>query len=54
MKNAEDTAEEVHYTLEIQNMEQALKDLQIQLAEKTSQLKSYEKVVTVHFLRILT
>ncbi|KAI5064878.1 hypothetical protein GOP47_0019573 [Adiantum capillus-veneris] len=44
-KNAEDTAEEVHHTLEIQNMEQAVNELQIQLAEKTSQLKSYEKAL---------
>ncbi|MCO5555542.1 hypothetical protein L7F22_009087 [Adiantum nelumboides] len=44
-KNAEDTAEEVHHTLEIQNMEQAVSELQIQLAEKTSQLTSYEKAL---------
>ncbi|KAH6558264.1 hypothetical protein KP509_1Z071600 [Ceratopteris richardii] len=44
-KNIEDTAEEVHHTLEIQNMEQAVNDLQIQLAEKSSQLKSYEKAL---------
>jgi hypothetical protein len=49
-KNAEDTAEEVHHTLEIQNMEQAVNDLQVQLAEKCAQLKSYEEVSLVFFL----
>lgn len=44
MKNAEDTAGEVHHTLEIQNLEQALKELRIQISEKTSQIDSYEKV----------
>eukprot|EP01018_Ginkgo_biloba_P001910 Gb_17695 [translate_table: standard] len=45
MKNAEDTAGEVHHTLEIQNLEQALKELQTQLAEKTAHLESYEKAL---------
>lgn len=44
MKNAEDTAGEIHHTLEIQNLEQALKELRIQLAERNSQIDSYEKV----------
>ncbi|KAG6550919.1 hypothetical protein Mapa_007534 [Marchantia paleacea] len=45
MKNAEDTAGEVHHTLEIQNLGQALKELRIQIAEKNSQLESYEKAL---------
>lgn len=47
LKNAEDTAGEVHHTLEIQNLGQALKELRIQIAEKNSQLESYEKVDTL-------
>ncbi|OAE30758.1 hypothetical protein AXG93_2265s1170 [Marchantia polymorpha subsp. ruderalis] len=45
LKNAEDTAGEVHHTLEIQNLGQALKELRIQIAEKNSQLESYEKAL---------
>ncbi|XP_073396167.1 uncharacterized protein [Physcomitrium patens] len=45
MKNAEDTAEEVHHTLELQNLKQALKDLRTQLVEKTSQVDSYAKAL---------
>jgi hypothetical protein len=44
MKNAEDAAGEIHHTLETQNLEQSLKELRIQLADKTSQIDSYEKV----------
>lgn len=44
MKNVEDTAGEIHHTLEIQNLEQALKELRIQLSDRTSQIESYEKV----------
>jgi hypothetical protein len=44
MKNAEDTAGEVHRTLEIQNLEQAVKELRMQLSDKTSQIDCYEKV----------
>ncbi|KAG0614176.1 hypothetical protein M758_6G156500, partial [Ceratodon purpureus] len=44
-KNVEDTAGEVHHTLELQNMEQNLQQLRIQLAERTSQLDSYEKAL---------
>lgn len=43
-KNVEDTAGEVHHTLELQTMEQNFQQLRIQLAERTSQLDSYEKV----------
>ena len=52
MKNAEDAAGEVHHTLEIQNLEQALKELRIQLAERTSQIDSYEKVFVVNIIFI--
>lgn len=52
MKNAEDAAGEVHHTLEIQNLEQALKELRIQLAERTSQIDSYEKVFGVNIIFI--
>ncbi|KAL3697694.1 hypothetical protein R1sor_011770 [Riccia sorocarpa] len=45
MKNAEDTAGEVHHTLEIQNFGQALKELRAQVEEKNSQLESYEKAL---------
>ena len=44
VKNAEDSAGEIHHTLEIQNLEQSLKELRLQLADKTSQIDSYEKV----------
>lgn len=50
MKNAEDTAGEIHHTLEIQNLEQALKELRLQLAEKNSQLDSYERVSVICFI----
>lgn len=50
MKNAEDTAGEIHHTLEIQNLEQALKELRLQLAERNSQIDSYEKVQTLQTL----
>ncbi|XP_024384287.1 uncharacterized protein [Physcomitrium patens] len=45
MKNVEDTAGEIHHTLEIQNLEQALKELRIQLSDRTSQIESYEKAL---------
>ncbi|KAL2644512.1 hypothetical protein R1flu_012099 [Riccia fluitans] len=45
LKNAEDTAGEVHHTLEIQNLGQALKELRVQIEEKNSQLESYEKAL---------
>lgn len=48
-KNVEDTAGEVHHTLELQNLEQSLQQLHIQLAERTSQLDSYEKVNSFEF-----
>lgn len=41
----EDTAGEVRYNLEIQNLEHAVKELRIKLAEKTSQIDSYDKVI---------
>jgi uncharacterized protein (DUF2164 family) len=45
VKNVEDTAGEVRYNLEIQNLEHAVKELRIKLAEKTSQIDSYDKVI---------
>jgi uncharacterized protein (DUF2164 family) len=45
VKNVEDTAGEVHYNLEIQNLEHAVKELRIKLAEKTSQIDSYDKAL---------
>lgn len=51
-KNVEDTTGEVHHTLELQNMEHNLQQLHIQLAEQTSQLDSYEKVISNPFVYI--
>ncbi|CAM6079900.1 unnamed protein product [Sphagnum tenellum] len=45
VKNVEDTAGEVRYNLEIQNLEHAVKELRIKLAEKTSQIDSYDKAL---------
>jgi predicted RNase H-like nuclease (RuvC/YqgF family) len=45
VKNVEDTAGEVRYNLEIQNLEHAVKELRIKLAEKASQIDSYDKVI---------
>ncbi|KAG0604409.1 hypothetical protein M758_10G169900 [Ceratodon purpureus] len=45
MKNAEDTAGEIHHTLEIQNLEQAVKELRMQLSDKSSQIACYEKAL---------
>ncbi|CAM6103626.1 unnamed protein product [Calypogeia fissa] len=45
MKNAEDTAGEVHHTLEVQNLGQSIKELRHKVAEKDLQIDAYEKAL---------